>query len=364
MHLYSFLLGVGSLHGLLMAVVLWRSPSVRKVNNKFLALILLFFAYRLAVDALFALEIASQRNWLYHILLEYNWIYGSLLYFYVSSYLDKNFTLKRKDWIHFLPVVLEFVFSNFIKIQNFYWDGTKESLSYAGYWGYVIWEHTPFQLIVSLGLVLFYIHLSYKRLGEETNLREEGSQWLRRILTSFRMFAVVVLLAGLVDYFFLDYAFNPVHVFPTYIGLAILTYWLGLEGFSRRNKPLPISKKTKQSVEEAKSLKEKLDEIMTAEALYKDSTLTVAKLAGRLNIQPYQLTQYLNEEEQLNFNDFVNAYRVEALKKALTDSAYDHLSLLGVAMEVGFNSKATFNRAVKKATGLTPGQLRQSLSDK
>jgi len=37
-----------------------------------------------------------------------------------------------------------------------------------------------------------------------------------------------------------------------------------------------------------------------------------------------------------------------------------NFSLLGIAFECGFNSKASFNRAFKKNTGLTPSEYKKS----
>ena len=75
---------------------------------------------------------------------EFNWIYGALIYFFVKAYVTPKFRLNfKRDWIHFLPVIIEFLWSNYIKSQNFYWDGTRESLSWLGYWGYVVWMHYP-----------------------------------------------------------------------------------------------------------------------------------------------------------------------------------------------------------------------------
>jgi AraC-like DNA-binding protein len=66
------------------------------------------------------------------------------------------------------------------------------------------------------------------------------------------------------------------------------------------------------------------------------------------------LSAAINQAYGKNFNDFVNTYRVEAVKKMLNDESVQHLSLLGIAYECGFNSKSTFNRAFKKATGVAP----------
>jgi AraC-like DNA-binding protein len=64
----------------------------------------------------------------------------------------------------------------------------------------------------------------------------------------------------------------------------------------------------------------------------------------------------INQGFQLNFNDFINQYRIEAVKDKLKAGEQKTQTLLGIAYDCGFNSKATFNRAFKKVTGLSPKQ--------
>ena len=359
----SFLLVAGFIQGITLALILWNTPSPRRYNNRFLALMLGLLAYRMGVSALEYLGISSQQNWLYHFLLEYNWAYGALIFFYVKSYLNVDFIWQKKYWGHFLPVGIELIFSNFVKIQNFYWDGTATSLSPWGYWGYYLWMHTPFQIIIALGLILYYVGLAEDKIEASTHLKEAGSKWLNRILKAYRYLSLFILLAGLVEFYFFDYAFRRISDFPVFIALAIVTYWLGLEGFARRKLPLPLYRKPKKEPEAYHPIKTSVHKLMQEQEFYKNPNLSLPMLASELDIPPYQLTQYFNEIEKKNFNDFVNIYRVEAVKAAFADPENEHLSLLGIAFDAGFNSKATFNRAVKKATGLTPGALKKKIME-
>lgn len=54
------------------------------------------------------------------------------------------------------------------------------------------------------------------------------------------------------------------------------------------------------------------------------------------------LSQVINAGFEKNFNDYINAYRVEAVKVQLQAGAQVQKSLLGIALDCGFNSKATF----------------------
>ena len=84
-------------------------------------------------------------------------------------------------------------------------------------------------------------------------------------------------------------------------------------------------------------------------------------LAEKLECSREELSEAINKGFLLKFNDFINSYRVEAFKTKLAEGLQDQLSLLGIAFECGFNSKATFNRAFKKFTNVSPTQYLNSI---
>ena len=104
-------------------------------------------------------------------------------------------------------------------------------------------------------------------------------------------------------------------------------------------------------------LKEQLFQKIEEEQLYLLEDLTLAGLAYELDIEPYQLTRFLNHHLHTTFHDLINAYRVNAAKERLMSAPSE--TILDIAFAVGFNSKASFNRVFKKATGTTPSKFRQ-----
>ncbi len=121
--------------------------------------------------------------------------------------------------------------------------------------------------------------------------------------------------------------------------------------------PLVKYEKSGLTEEKAQKLLERLEHLVVHEKVFLDQTLNLQQLAVRLEIPPHQLSQLLNQFKGESFSDFVNGYRVEHFKKAAADPANAHLSLLGIAFESGFNSKAAFNDVFKKKTGLTPSDF-------
>ena len=93
---------------------------------------------------------------------------------------------------------------------------------------------------------------------------------------------------------------------------------------------------------------------------YQDNELTLFTLAKQLKIHPNHLSQIINQHHNQNFFDYINEQRVIDVKEALLSHKYDNHSLLGIAHEFGFNSKASFNRAFKKFTGMTPSDFKRT----
>ncbi len=87
---------------------------------------------------------------------------------------------------------------------------------------------------------------------------------------------------------------------------------------------------------------------------HRDPNLSLRDLAARLDMHPNALSRLLNERIGDNFNAFVNRHRLQDFKAKALDPANRHITLLGLAMDAGFNSKTVFNAFFKKTTGMTP----------
>ena len=119
----------------------------------------------------------------------------------------------------------------------------------------------------------------------------------------------------------------------------------------------PSIKKYKQNLlakDELKKYKNQLQELMQQKKPYLEPNLTLKALAELLNISSNQLSRVLNQGFQQNFAEFVNTYRLETFKNNISDPTLEHLTILGLAYESGFNSKTVFNSFFKKMMDKTP----------
>ena len=131
------------------------------------------------------------------------------------------------------------------------------------------------------------------------------------------------------------------------------------EAFFKALGDLPPRQRRAQ-IDEASAdrLIECLRRCMETEGLYKNQNLRLADLADELSIPPHTLSQLVNDRLRVNFVDFVNQYRVAEAKALLEDPDSDKYTLVAIAQHAGFNSKASFNRAFKKHTNMSPSEYR------
>lgn len=110
---------------------------------------------------------------------------------------------------------------------------------------------------------------------------------------------------------------------------------------------------------------QRLTEAMEVGRAYLDPELDLESLAARVGIPPHQLRALINRGlGYRNFSTFVGQARVEAAKAALADPGKARVQILSIAMDAGFASLATFNRAFKLQEGTTPTEFRrQALGD-
>jgi AraC-like DNA-binding protein len=161
-----------------------------------------------------------------------------------------------------------------------------------------------------------------------------------------------------------------------YFLFGLLSYYLSFSGYTNslllnnwRQQPAPSSvdldeaKSSRVTLPEEKvdQLLERVKDLLLKEKYYKDPTLSLPQLAKEAQTNPSILSKVINEGTGMNFNDFINRYRVEAVKKAFEQGEHQRKTLEGIAWEAGFNSKSTFLRAFKKHTAMTPTQYKNSL---
>ena len=114
------------------------------------------------------------------------------------------------------------------------------------------------------------------------------------------------------------------------------------------------TKRTLLSQEEVEHILPLLSQLVKDQKVYLDSALSLRSLAKQLDLNSNKLSWLLNEYLGQNFNEYINDFRLETFKDLALDPSNQHLTLLAIAYDSGFNSKTVFNTFFKKREGITP----------
>jgi AraC-like DNA-binding protein len=315
---------------------------------------------------------------------------GPVLFLYVKAITNFNYKVTINDQLHFLPGVLYILWNIIVvvvdkgMVKDYYLMNGEADPDFD----------TWYQWLQKISIILYLVasiryYRQYKQyVFFETSFVEMASlRWLRNFLMAFAVLTVLPLLLEIAS---LVPALQAINQYITswyyFLAFAVVVYYIAINGYSAVNIPLhrlrfepPLLLQYYQPpkllagaaitedapfevVEEKKedallaNWKQKVKALLENERLYEEPELTLSSLAKKLNTNTSVLSRVINQGFTASFNDLINEYRINAVKEKLKAGEQQTQTLLGIAFDCGFNSKATFNRAFKKASGLSPKQ--------
>ncbi|HTK20310.1 MAG TPA: ABC transporter permease [Mucilaginibacter sp.] len=242
---------------------------------------------------------------------------GPILYFYVRHLTQPDRKFHRKDLLHFCP-------------------------SLAGFWipGWLI----SISVIIYLFLSHQLIQNFYSRLRPV--LMDRPRFAFRRLDKVLALFGLLCVLSLFSEIF--------------YFIIALVFFGMAIEAILKPDGDVQLTTPiTDRS--DARDKGRRLKEAVAINRFYEDAELTLATLAAKLSLHPHDLSRIINVGLEKNFSDFINEFRVREVARKMQAPVYDHLTLLGIAYESGFNSQRTFNRVFKEMTGKTPVEYKSGL---
>lgn len=306
---------------------------------------------------------------------------GAVIYLYVQTLTNSERRFTRRDFLLFIPALVFYTYQFLIFLQP---------LSYKNWFDDAM--HVPYIMpvltiaIISSNAIFLYLSIRHYRhyrswlSANFSNTEKIKFNWLRNFLYLFAVLLLCSAIFDLTNSFIISLSYTQ--YFWWHVMAALLTYYLAIAGYLRSESikieftsadipespaiqiaelPETVERKVRLKDEELKEWKERLQHVMATRKPYLDPQLTLANLSRELAVNPNLLSFVINAGFEKNFNDFINDQRVAEVKAKLERSASKNLTLLAVAFECGFNSKATFNRAFKKFTGLSPKEYQDQL---
>lgn len=352
-----------ALNGVLMAALLGAVRDNRTAH-RFLAALVGLISLRLMIYVLGFAGMYDDHPWITFAPLDASLAFGPLLWLYLET-LTRGAPPRR--WgLHLAPAVLQLAYYSVA-------FALPLELKLQWFRGPHLETVQPIGMVALLVSCTVYLALSWRRqrnyqhwLDDRFSNRERWRLgWMTAILIAFAATLALALLAAIINA-----TVMPVDYFgrtPVMIASSLLAYALGLLGWRHAALDLPVQPPVgtppdapEQKTSRPASVFPTWASRVEAEGWWREEGLTLSQLAARLGTSERTLSRGLSEGAGCNFNTFINDLRVQAVMRAIAGGA--RTDLLSVALDHGFSSKASFNRAFLRHTGTTPSRWRASAS--
>ena len=363
---------------LFFGTLLYVTNTHRRMSTLFLAAFL--FAHALIPinelimwGAEFKYQVRHQWPTLYFIPEFAYYVDGPLLFFCIKSLVFRDFSLKKIDLLHFLPLAAYIIFISTTFYNHSFGQRHEmlfsESFVYSA--GFVSMEFFSKWLRVAYAIACFILISRYKHLLQNTNsnIEKVHINWLNSLVIGFMivMLAETVLVGAKVTNLFTSFdsgVFTFIGLSGNYfsfvlVNLLVFTAIRHFLTFEQVSNEQPAKKPIDDHFVNPKMAAE-VATAMQNNKTFMEADITLDKLAESLSFLPRDLSMLINRHYGINFYEFINKYRIEEAKKMLVDAKYKNTTITDIYLAVGFNSKSVFYTFFKKFEGVTPSKFRQS----
>ncbi|MBC6992724.1 AraC family transcriptional regulator [Neolewinella lacunae] len=393
---YSSLLLIGFVQGLVYAcLLLLRGLRQDRISDFFAASILLVGALYVAPWMLGFAGWYDAHDWRTTLMFYGSWnnlsLLGPLVWLYFRSATNTDFTWRRRYWWHFLPFALfsllplgillydwlywwlwlgeDFTFFYGTRGPAAEWDNENGSKLYSTF----AYLSIRIMTIIYLGLVV----MDYRRYRRYVREQFSNSGHLQLSGLSY----LLLLLLGSISITFVLEAITVLTDSPSYVdewkrffSMSILVFLAAIQFYdidprltrvlrfapddpeeeARSATATPETERGGNDAAELQRIAARLERRLEVHADYLDPEVKLAALAERIGTNSSVLSRVINTTYAMNFNDYINARRCSAFIAKLAAGEHQQHTLLSLALDCGFNSKSTFNRAFRKQYGYSP----------
>lgn len=362
MSIYTTPLQFGYFMALLFAVLFWiRGRKEERLSDSLMGFVLLFLALDIQDYTFGFAGINVLWNELNGFPRGIALLTGPSIYFYLKSQTNFDFKLQRKHLIHLIPYATAFTVEFVVFVQGPYAVQRFQESQLAS-----ILNDVNFTVMWASYIYYFYMSISLYRRYRRW-IKHNYSDVPMVSLHWFRNF-IYVFIAGLAFKqamtiadtfmqweFYQDWWWN--------LGLVAIIAYVSIQGYAQPQMvPIHFDDSEVVGSEEEKAEQSSTDpqwdmaltKVMVEEKAYLNPELTLSSLAKKVELTPLQTSEVINGVHGSNFNEYVNGFRVAHFKEEVVKPENKALTLLAVALDSGFNSKATFNRVFKKIEGVSP----------
>jgi AraC-like DNA-binding protein len=320
---------------------------------------------------------------------------GPLLLFYIRGTLNDTAALKKSDYFHFIPAIIQLIgilpytfkpFSEKLEIATIIINNIDQILNIHGNYFFSTEINFIIRPVVLLFYIIYCMYLIWKRFAVnhfDANIPK------KQFLISFRWLIILIVSLFFIVIEFLIITFNSIHIkpsiglvnsYPLYIlsgvaycimSFSLLLFPTILYGIPKRVaiKETKRIKPQKQintiQLEEATNfdedpffdLSENIKTYLEKDRPYLNTNFSISDIALAMHVPQNHVSYCINTIMQTKFSTLKADLRVHYATELFSGKLNESYTIEGIAQQAGFKTRTSFYSAFKEKTGMTPTEF-------
>lgn len=351
----------------------------KAVSEKIFVVWILLMALTELSFFLFSLGLFSRYLLLFSIVCDTHVLHGAFFYLYVCSFINSSFEIRSIHWLHVFPFLLllglKLYFNAVLGVMDCYGAGC---VHYDN--RYV--DLLSFLKFFILGAYLFMgwhkVHDLKAHYRGQEKIDQVRLSWIYNVTIGVFLlftFAAFYKVLTRLDFNFLGNDITAINIMVSFFILVFLymgnsyTYLfvaptagqsILLDGREMLvEKPSNHISMEGEEIENSAEKYQLIEQFLGLKKPYLEGQFTLRELSESVNVPQSEISQIINQYTGKYYCDYMNDFRLEALKEKLNDTQNDKYTIFSLALDCGFASKTSFNRIFKNSTGVTPTEYRK-----
>lgn len=352
----------------LISLIFFKNPK-KSLASKLIITLLILMVYNNLGLLIIRTPLSNYIPQVFGVQLGMTLLFGPLFYFYAKAVIDPAFRWKKKYWLHFFPYLIQLYINLPLILApletwnwflNSYLSGNlpirlTEKITIAV---------QDLHLLIYVALIFRWLQSVKSSYGNAQYIISISSRtkWLKELAYCFALFSLTLI--SLYIYALIHGRYNPITNYIYNFISSCIIYFISFKLILKQELIiLDFTKKYKAykpfDNPDGDEYVQKIKALLNEEKIYTNPELKLANIADELSLPQHQLSKLINEKFGKSFNDLINEYRVQEFIERINKPEFKTYSIFGIALDVGFNTKSSFNSTFKKITGKTPSEFRK-----
>lgn len=284
---------------------------------------------------------------------------GPLLYGYVSAVTIPDYRFEPFDVFHLMPIIIYFLLlaATSHSASNIHLHGDKLARVLSLY----EWHSVKIIPLIYALMAVYKLHQQHHYFNNHSSTISPGMLWLNILVWGTLFNWSWSLGTHLLGFYLGASIADKFGILDNYITSGLISALL-VYSLIHTNKQLSINIGSKEIFPELHTeskIVEKIIHCMEVEKLFLNPRLNIERMAEHINLPYREVSALINKHFHVNFNEYVNFYRINEAKRLLSDAQLLNVPINEIYAQAGFNSKSAFHRFFSRLVGVSPTEFRK-----